>query len=518
MKSTSANTIYHKIKINNTSVISKYSKLTTTLSADNQIDEKEVRLFFIESIKNIIKIGLPTMLFFLCIYLQQSISLSFVGRKYNNQNMINAIGIVNLYINCTLFCYVVGLISGLDTLLANTLGSGNLYLFGLYIHRARLITYIFCLILCIIHNIYGVKIISLFITDKQTLLYCDRFLWLSLVYILIDIQFGINFRVLAILNKSSLCLLILLISSILHLLWCYIFINVLDYDVMGAGISILLSQLINMIFSTLYIHYCRPLPDEAYFRINLDCFKGWLDYLKFTLPSAFMLCAEWMAFEVQAIFAIYISKEDYSIHIFLSNLASLLYTLCHGFGMAATILIGEYVAKGLIRQAKSIALYSFVLSEITMSFCNIFLIIFRTSVLKVFIDDKKLLEAAHGKGLIIILSIGSIFDITQSVMGSIYRGLGKQRWASVITFVQYYVVQIFFTWLFAIKLQMGVSGIWYSILLGNVLTTVLYLICFSRFNFEKINLETKERLEKDQNLLNKSTELSEKSENKVNEK
>lgn len=498
---------YRELKINSIPTFSKYSSINTTHgntgSFSQDIDEQEMKLYFLQCVKKISTIGFPTMLFFLSLYLQQTMCLSFIGRKYKNQDMINAIGIVNLYINCALFCFVVGLISGLDTLLANTIGSSSKYLFGLYIHRARIITYIFSIVLCIFHYYYGLKIIRLFSIDESTLIHCEGFIVVSLFYVLFDIQFGINFRILSILDRPTICVIILILSILMHPLWCYLFINFLDKGVLGAGYALLASQSSNMIVSTLYIHFSNVMPSESYFCINKDCFLGWSDYLKFTLPSTLMLCAEWLAFEVQAVFAISISKHDYSIHIFISNIATLMYTLCHGYGMAATILIGEYIAKGMIKYSKAVALYCFLLAEITMSLLIILVMVFRENVLKIFIDDVELLE--KGKPLIVILCIAEIFDSTQSVMASIYRGLGKQRVASVICFVQFYVVQIFFTWLLAIKMQMGVKGIWCSILIGNLLTTIVFCYFFTKFDFSKINLETKERLEKDQQLISQAT-------------
>jgi MATE family multidrug resistance protein len=454
--------------------------------------------YFCGSIKKIANIGFPTMLFFLSLYLQQTLCLAFIGKKYNNQDMINAIGIVDLYINCTLFCFSVGLLSGLDTLLANSL-SVNVYLFGLYMHRGRLITYICSIFLCIFHYFYGLKLIKLFNIDEATLLHCEDFLNLSLVYVLINIQFGVNFRVLSVLDRTSACVGILLTGLLLHPIWCYFLINIIG-GLRAVGWALVISQFVNVFLSSLYIYIYSPMPEGSNFSINRDCFKGWGDYLKFTIPSTLMLCAEWLAFEVQSIFAIYSSKEDYSVHIFLSNIATIMYTLCHGFGMAATVLIAEYIAKNMIKYAKAVALYCFVLSEITMSVIIVFIIIFRENVLSIFVDDSSLLE--KGRPLIVVLAVGEIFDATQSVMASIYRGLGKQSQASIIAFVQFYFVQILFSWLLVVSFGLGVKGIWLSILLGNIITTIIYIFFFTKFDFGRINIETKERLEKDQKLIN----------------
>jgi MATE family multidrug resistance protein len=392
------------------------------------------------------------------------------------------------------------LISGLDTLLSNSLGTKNFYLFGLYAHRARLITYMIYFIISLFHYMYGLSIIELFGIDKITLQYCRRYITPSLIYTFFIIQFSVNYRILCIFEKTMASIIILAIPTFLHPVWCHIFINVLGKNIYGAGISMIISQAIAAVLITLYMHFNNP-QKETYFMINSDCFSGWYEYIKFTLPSAFMILADALAIEIQAVFAVFMSKQDYALHILISNIANLLITLAHGFGIAATILIAEYMAKSMIKESKQIALYSFILAETLMSFVVILLMLFRNSVLKFFIDDEDLLT--KGSVLVVVLAIEEIFDMTQGVLGCIYKGLGKQRQASIITFLQFYVIQILLSYVLGIKMKLGVVGIWISILLGNLISTLIYIFFIFRFNFEQIIKETTERLEKDQKLISR---------------
>jgi MATE family multidrug resistance protein len=489
------------VKINNSqTMVSKYTGIVEELK--EHLDDEEIKLCFSETVRKIIKVGLPMTLFFLSFYLEQSISLSFIGKKYNNPDMINAMGVVNLYIDCTYFSLVIGLLAGLDTLLSNSLGTSNFYLFGLYVHRARLITYLISAVLFVLHYLYGIAIISLFGIDAVTLGYCKEFFYPSLVYVLLIIQFSINYRILTLFEKTRVCVALILATLLLHPLWCYLFINVWGYGLKGASYSLILTQFINMIVSTVYMHFFNP-NRETYFCINKDCFLGWKDYLKFTLPSTFIIFADAMAFEIQAIFAIFMTKEDYSLHIFISNIANIFFTLTHGFGIATTVIIAEKITKKFIKESKAIAIYSFILAEIIMSCIVILLILFRNSAITLFVDDETLIN--KGAPLVVLFALEEIFNITQGILACIYKGLGKQKEASIIAFVQFYVLQIIFTYIFGIKLKMGVIGIWTSILFGNMATTMLYLYYLNRFNFEKIGKETSERLEKDQELIAKNS-------------
>ena len=75
-------------------------------------------------------IAFPGMFFYLSLLLLQTINLAFIGQKYGDDNMINAIGITNLYINCTLTSSYTGLVSGIETLAANEFATRRYRLVG----------------------------------------------------------------------------------------------------------------------------------------------------------------------------------------------------------------------------------------------------------------------------------------------------------------------------------------------------------------------------------------------------
>ena len=78
---------------------------------------------FIKDFKGIaIELGsivLPLILFNYCIYSSGSINLYFISRAYKDPDMINAIGISNLYINFTTVIILIGIIGAFDTFASN---------------------------------------------------------------------------------------------------------------------------------------------------------------------------------------------------------------------------------------------------------------------------------------------------------------------------------------------------------------------------------------------------------------
>jgi Na+-driven multidrug efflux pump len=73
-------------------------------------------------------------------------------------------------------------------------------------------------------------------------------------------------------------------TVILHPLWCYLLIIVADLDIVGAAYAMGVTQFINLLIISIYIHYWTPNP-ESYFCFNKESisFNRICDYLKVSI-------------------------------------------------------------------------------------------------------------------------------------------------------------------------------------------------------------------------------------------
>ena len=248
----------------------------------------------------------------------------------------------------------------------------------------------------------------------------------------------------------------------------------------------------------------NPYNIELLFRIDKEIAQGLFSYAKFIFPNTILLAAEWMAFEIQGIIALSLGVNSYSIHLILSNLAHLTNTFSSGFGLATAILIAEKIGKLVVKESKFIAVYSFLIAQLFMSVIVVFLIIFRNQIFQIFIennsDNADVLKL--GNECVVFLAVFSVVDATESVMAGVFRGYGKQKIASIIALIQYYIIQTIMSWILGVLLNYKIKGIWSSIVIGAISTTLTYFFVFIMyFDFSKILIETKERIESDSRLL-----------------
>jgi Na+-driven multidrug efflux pump len=93
--------------------------------------EKDETVELIPALQEIGHIVFPTMFFFVGVYLQQTINLMFIGHTLEEKfrkDALDGVGISHLYINCSLLSWVVGIISGFETLGSNAYGAKRYYL------------------------------------------------------------------------------------------------------------------------------------------------------------------------------------------------------------------------------------------------------------------------------------------------------------------------------------------------------------------------------------------------------
>ena len=91
-------------------------------------------------------------------------------------------------------------------------------------------------------------------------------------------------------------------GSILHVLWCFLFVEVLKFDVEGLGYAVSVTQFINLVFTVCYSN-CLPSIKEAIHLPNASSLQGWGEYLRLGIPTMLIECSDWWAFEILLVLA-----------------------------------------------------------------------------------------------------------------------------------------------------------------------------------------------------------------------
>jgi MATE family multidrug resistance protein len=143
-----------------------------------------------------------------------------------------------------------------------------------------------------------------------------------------------NRRFLNILDFQNGPMIIQLVATCFHALWCYILTIYLELGARGTGIATTMTHLLTLIAFYIYTERCltKEQKEKAWFHpfradVKSECFdkKGLIDYFKLGIPSTGMLCLEWWAFEIMTLFAAYISLTATASQVIVLNVAALFF-------------------------------------------------------------------------------------------------------------------------------------------------------------------------------------------------
>ncbi len=97
---------------------------------------------------------------------------------------------------------------------------------------------------------------------------------------------------------------------------------------------------------------------------SMDVFNEVGAYLKVGISGALMLCFEWWAFELLAIFSGLISVESLAAEVVVINIVTFIFMIPLGISYAASALTGYFIGKKDIERARKYALITLVFNSI----------------------------------------------------------------------------------------------------------------------------------------------------------
>jgi putative MATE family efflux protein len=129
-----------------------------------------------------------------------------------------------------------------------------------------------------------------------------------------------------------------------------------------------------------------------------------------------------------------------------------------GFGVAAASLVAQSLGRGDSIVAERFARQAAQYAVVMLTTLGLLAYLLRGTLLAVFSSDHDVL--AEGLRTIPILLVAQPFMAVAIVLGQSLRGAGDTRGALGVSAVGALVVRLSCTWLFALKLRLGLPGVW----------------------------------------------------------
>lgn len=250
-------------------------------------------------------------------------------------------------------------------------------------------------------------------------------------------------------------------------------------DTVGVGYATLADRTLMAIVMGFYVfrskNFKKYLQDFAIRNIErVRCLK----LLRIGGPVALQYIFEVSAFNISAVMIGTIGYYQQAAHQVALSMASLTYMMASGLSAAAAIKSGNYFGSKEHQKLRHSAISSYHIVALFMCFTACIFTIFNHQLPWIYTSDHVVISIAAQ--LLIIAAIFQLFDGTQVVGLGILRGMGDVNIPTIITFVAYWVVGLPMGYLLGLKLGYGVKGVWYGLVLGLAMSS---LLLFFRFQF-----------------------------------
>ncbi|KAI9120155.1 hypothetical protein K1719_008803 [Acacia pycnantha] len=390
------------------------------------------------------------------------------------------------------FSFLVGMASGLETLCGQAYGAKQYKKLGLLTYTATFSLLLVCVPLSLVW-IYMEKILVFIGQDPLISHEAGKFTtWL------VPSLFGSAFLqpLIRYYQMQSLVLPMLISSCttlILYVPLCWALVFKSGLHNVGAAVAISVWIWTNVIVLSLYMKFSSACALTRA-PISMELFRGIGEFLRFSVPSAIMMCLEWWSFELIVLLSGLLPNpqlETSVLSVCLNTLATL-YTIPYGIGAGASTRISNELGAGNPNAARlavvasmSLAIFETTVLSATLFFC-------RRLYGYVFSNEKEVVDYVAVMAPLVSLSV--ILDSIQAVLSGVARGCGWQHIGVYINLGAYYLCGIPMAAALSFWLKLRGRGLWIGIQVGIFLQNVFLAIITCRINWKQQAIDARMRL------------------------
>ncbi len=164
-------------------------------------------------------------------------------------------------------------------------------------------------------------------------------------------------------------------------------------------------------------------------------------------------------------------------HQIALNLASISFMVAMGISSAGTIRVSNAVGRKDIHGTRIAGFSATLLCAGFMALAGLIFILFRFFLPTLYISEKEVIDISAA--LLVIVAFFQISDGTQAVGLGILRGMTDMKIPTLITLAAYWLIGLPSGYLMAFKLDMGIYGVWYGLLISLTASAFLMMLRFN---------------------------------------
>ncbi|KAA3476653.1 protein TRANSPARENT TESTA 12-like isoform X1 [Gossypium australe] len=387
----------------------------------------------------------PSIISRVAAYSMNIITQAFAGHLGDVE--LAAISIANTVIVGFNFGLLLGMASALETLCGQAFGAKEYHMLGIYMQRSWIVLLLCCFLLLPFY-VFATPVLKLLgQPDDVAEMSGVAAIWMIPLHFSFAFQFPLQ-RFLQSQSKTVVLAYVSFGALGVNVLTSWVFVNVLDWGVIGASLALDISWWVGALglYSYTVLGGC-PMSWTGY---SMEAFNGLWEFIKLSAASGVMLC---------------MSINGWELMIPLAFLA------------ATGVRVANELGAGNWEAAKFATKVSIVQSTIVGLFFCVIVLALRDKVALIFTSSNDVLEEVNK--LSYLLGVTILLNSVQPVLSGVAIGSGWQATVAYINLGCYYIIGLPLGILMGWVFKLGVSGIWGGMIFGGTAIQTVILAIFT---------------------------------------
>ncbi len=424
-----------------------------------------------DELPTLARLGLPVMLGQLGIMSLHTVDTLMLGQYGVTELAAASLGTQWIFVTLTIG---MGIIMGIDPLIAQAHGGKKKDEIALTLHRGLLIALVVSALLGLSWTFTEEVFLALG-QEPELCRLAERYTSLQIVS-LPPFMLWVALR--SYLQGQEImrpAMWVMLPVNILNLGVNYLFIYSFSWGLDGAAWATAISRLATFALLLAWIYWGR-LYENAWYRPRIRQLKDWqgfLPALALGLPIGLQMGLEVSAFSIAATFAGQLGKIELAAHSIVVSISALLFMLPLGLSVGVATRVGNLLGAGKRALLPQTLKAAFQLTGVILFINLSILLLGSTWISRAFSTNTAVVSLATLAFL--PCALYQIPDCIQVVLGGTLRGLGKTSAPAVATFCAYYLCGLPLAYYLGIVRSQGIVGIWWGLALALAVLALLMI-------------------------------------------
>ena len=432
--------------------------------------------------KTIILASIPLILTVMSTYSFNTINLMFLG-KYNEPELLSAVGFGTTWLITFGMGLSIGLAIGLNVYASHAYGARNFHRLGLLYQKCMVINVIPILIMAASTLIIEPALVHFnfdhqFARDvrifTQASLPCliGYALFYSTVYFLMAQR---TFYIGLILSFPAACI---------HPLWCYLFIDVMQFKVTGAALALGASYWLMTLAIFIYCKYWYK-NQQVWIPWTRDCLDDIGSFIVDLSSVGITVYLGWIFFEINTIMIAFLNDMNIMAgHVAALNFFYMITIPNLEISTSAASLLGNAAGEGNTKLCLHISKVTTWINGIISTILVIFMGIYSDLIAQIYTTEENV--GPITSDIILIYLIGFHADIYSDQLAFQLRALDQSAFVFKSFVLSNYGLGIIAALLFTFFFDMSYTGIWMAMNLSFWVNGLSYVWKLMRIDWDKI--------------------------------